>query len=59
MRGTKLSFWRKYEAMQMSMAASCMPRTAVQSGYKPMPIKAPLVVCPVTGRLVATPTGWN
>ena len=59
MRGTKLSFWRKYEAMQISMAASCMPRTAAQSGDKPMPIKAPLAVCPVPSQMVAIPTGWN
>ena len=59
MRGPKPGFWRKYEAQQASHVASCMPRTAVMSGDKPMAIKAPLAVCLLPGRLVATPSGWN
>ena len=59
MRGPKPGFWRKYEAQQTSLVASCMPRTAVLSGDKPMAIKAPLAVCALPGRLVATPSGWN
>jgi hypothetical protein len=60
MRGPKPGFWRKYEAQQASHVASCMPRTAVMSGGdKPMAIKAPLAVCLLPGRLVATPSGWN
>jgi hypothetical protein len=59
MRGPKPGFWKKYETLQMSMVASCMPRTAVRSGDKPMAVKAPLAVCTLPGRLTATPVGWN
>ena len=59
MRGSKPGFWKKYEAQQMSLVASCMPRTTVQSGDKPTAIKAPLAVCTLPGRLAATPSGWN
>lgn len=57
MRGPKPGFWRNYEAQQTSLVASCMPRTAVLSGDKPMVIKAPLAVCGLPCRLVAS--GWN
>jgi hypothetical protein len=54
MRGPKPGFWRKYETQQTSLVASCMPRTAVPSGDKPMVIKAPLAVCTLPGWLVAS-----
>jgi hypothetical protein len=57
-RGSTPTFWRKYEAQQISMIASCMPRAAVQSLDKPMVIKASLAVCPLPGKSVATPLGW-
>jgi hypothetical protein len=59
MRGSKPGFWKKYEAQQMSLIASCMPQTAAQSDEKPMAVKAPLAVCPLPGRLLAAPSGWN
>jgi hypothetical protein len=59
MRGPKPCFWRKYETQQTSLVASCMPRTAVLSGDKPMAIKAPLAVCPLPARQLASPSGWN
>ena len=52
MRGPKPGFWRKYEAQQTFLVASCMPRTAVLSGDKPMAIKALLCGLPS-----ARPTG--
>ena len=59
MRGPKPGFWRKYEAQQTFLVASCMPRTAVLSGDKPMAIKATLAVCPLLVPQVASPSGWN
>ena len=59
MRGPKPGFWRKYEAQQTFLAASCMPRTVVLSSDKPMAIKAPLAVCPLPARQLASPSGWN
>jgi hypothetical protein len=32
-----------------------MPRTAEQSGAKPMKVQAPLAVCPLPGRLLPDP----
>ena len=59
MRGPKPGFWRKYEAQQTFLVASCMPRTVVLSSDKPMAIKAPLAVCPLPARQLASPSGWN
>jgi hypothetical protein len=59
MRGPKPGFWRKYEAQQTFLVASCMPRTAVLSGDKPMAIKALLAVCPLPVPQIASPSGWN
>ena len=34
-RGSTAGFWKMYEATQLSMAASCMPKTALVSGVNP------------------------
>jgi hypothetical protein len=44
-KGTSPTFWKKYEAMQIAMAASCMPRTAISSATRPMQIQRPQAVC--------------
>ena len=58
-RGTSAGFWRKYEYLQLSMTASCMPKTAVVSATKPMQIKTPLAFCALPGRIPATPVHLN
>jgi hypothetical protein len=59
-KGTSPTFWKKYEAMQVSMIASCMPTTAAAGGAKPLTIparlevrRAPFTIC--TDSLEMTP----
>jgi hypothetical protein len=54
MRGSKPGFWKTYEAQQISLIASCMPKAAAVSGVKPIEIKAPLAFYALPGRLTAT-----
>lgn len=58
-RGSSAAFWKKYNGLQFSMAASCMPNTARVSEAKPIKVKAPAAVCLVPGRVPAKPIYVN
>ena len=57
--GSTAAFWKKYNGLQLSMTASCMPKTALSCAAKPMQIKTPLAFCALPCRLQASPIYVN